>query len=63
MDVQKDTHLKKYPRFKKVQAGSSIRAVKWSVNCILDEGQPSNSMKMGLDMYIHTQYSDLHKAQ
>jgi hypothetical protein len=28
MDVQKDTHLKKYPRFKKVQAGSSIRAVK-----------------------------------
>ncbi len=62
MDVQKDTHFKKYSRFKEVQAALSA-AVKWSVHCILDEVQPSNSMKMGLDMYIHTQYSDLHKAQ
>jgi hypothetical protein len=43
--------VKKYPRFKEVQAGWSA-AVKWSVHCILDEVQPSNSMKMGLDMYI-----------
>jgi len=62
MDVQKDTHLKKYPKFKEVQGGWSA-AVKGSVHCILDEVQPSNSMKMGLDMYIQIQYSDLHKNQ
>ncbi len=42
--------------------GVGLLVVKWLVHYTLNDVQPSNNVKIGLDLWISTIYNDIHKS-